>query len=114
MSSNTHDEERGLFSRLDGWGAPIAGILIVLLLLVGISVNRAEATDESSEACSGEACEDERESHWGFERHNKRFHHADRDRGHRGWGRRHDVEYNTSDPALRNDYSIDDPPIVEG
>lgn len=89
MANNTHDEERNFFWRFDGWGAPIAGVLIVLLLLIGISVNQAEATDNSIEECSGEDCVEESDRRWGFERHGRRHHGHHGRRG--GWGR-HDPE----------------------
>ncbi len=89
IDNNEQDgqEERRFFWRLDGWGAPIVGVLIVLILLVGISVSQAEPTTTSTEACSGDDCGDERQSRWGHKRGGHRFF------GHRGHhGDRHDPE----------------------
>jgi hypothetical protein len=60
--------------RLDGWGAPIFGVLLMLIALVTISASQArsagtsdEAGDvkQAEEACAGDDCEASHHSRWG-------------------------------------------------
>jgi Spy/CpxP family protein refolding chaperone len=79
-------ERNSRFWQLDHWGAPIVGVLIILLALVGISASRAEPTStpegEVGEVCDGHDCNSRRHGRWGHHR-----------RGHRFFGhRRHDSE----------------------
>ena len=71
--------------RIDGWGAPILGILTITMALLAIAATRAQATDaQANAACEDDSCLEERDGHRGFGHH----------RRGRGWfGRdRHDPE----------------------
>lgn len=87
------------FWRLDSWGAPVLGILFMLLTLVAISASQArsavaaeEAVEEAEEACSGHDCGERHRGHWG---HRERGHHFSRHRGHDPERARERMQYAT-------------------
>ena len=92
MSQFDNHERNDQLRRLGDWGAPIAGILVVLVALLGISVSQAEATDGGEEVGAEKECNHAGRGRWRHHRGGHRFF-GHGSFGHRSFGHRgHDAE----------------------
>ncbi|MFT5444711.1 MAG: protein CpxP [Myxococcota bacterium] len=82
MADSNNEDRSNTIWRLGRWGAPIIGVLVVVLALAGISVSQAESATSDQIACNGDDCEGDGHKRWGKHRRGGRWF------GHRG----HDPE----------------------
>ncbi len=100
---NGRERTTGFWYR-SGWGAPVAGILIILLALAGISVSQAETTDATEEECREGDCNHRRHGRWG---HHRRGRHFLGNRGHDPERAKEHMEYATGWMLKRLDVEED-------
>ncbi len=89
--SKSRQRNNGFWQR-GGWGVPMAGILVILLALAGISASQAEPNADTEEACADGDCNHRRHGRWG---HHRRGHRFFGDRGHDPERAREHMQYAT-------------------